>query len=108
MPLSSPSFLTQINLALTHIRHRSKPAESDSDGNQIVDAPPSERETPCDGLGEINLSGLVPPIPWQLIEPELCGHETGFHIITAGTEVGITLFRYAFFCMLQRLHLRTY
>jgi len=55
------------------------PENSDSDAN-----------TPQDGLGDANMSGIAPPHPSDLVEPQLQAHHTGFHVITRGTEVGIT------------------
>jgi hypothetical protein len=49
-----------------------------------------------DGRGDPNMSAIIPPRPCNLVEPQLRGHETGFHVVTAGTEVGISVFRCVF------------
>jgi hypothetical protein len=39
---------------------------------------------------DINFSGVSPPRPNSFVEPfPLAGH-TGFHVVTAGSKVGIT------------------
>ena len=50
-----------------------------------------------DGQGDPNLSAICPPLPNCIVEPKLQGHETGFHIITSGTTVGILSFMCIFF-----------
>ena len=36
------------------------------------------------------MSGITPPLPLSLVEPQSREHDTGFYVITAGLEVGIT------------------
>ena len=75
----------------------------DSRGNAIMDNATNdddnihlETEDPLDGRGDPNLSGITPPLPMNLIEPMCNGHETGYHVITAGTAIGISVIRYVF------------
>lgn len=59
----------------------------------------SDSDAAQDGRGNPNLSAISPPLPAGLVKPKLQGFETGFHVITAGTEVGISLFKcVAFLC----------
>lgn len=60
-------------------------------------------DTPQDGLGNPNMSGISPPQPATLVEPLLQAHDTGFHVITSGTEVGITTVKYIYFSLLFNL-----
>ena len=55
-----------------------------------------ETDDPLDGRGDPNLSGITPPLPMNLVEPMRSGHETGYHVITAGTAVGISVIRCVF------------
>ena len=68
----------------------------DSRDNAIVDNTANdddsihlETDNPLDGHGDPNLSGITPPLPMNLVEPMCHGHETGYHVITAGTAIGI-------------------
>ena len=56
-----------------------------------------ESDSPQCGRGDPNLSGISPPLPANLVEPKAEGFETGFHVITGGTEVGISVFKYVSF-----------
>jgi hypothetical protein len=60
----------------------------------------SDADTPQDGKGDPNLSGITPPLPIDLVEPQLQAHDMGFHVITAGIEVGITTIRFICFTLL--------
>ena len=66
----------------------------------IVHTPQDGHEDPedtlQDGLGNPNVSSITPPIPANLVEPVLVGHETHFHVVTSGTEVGIFTNRYVY------------
>lgn len=97
-----PFFLQQgVNLARTRTRRRSTVTTHVFSDNEIVDDPDSdsdvsdvvEDDTPLDGRGDPNLSTIAPPLPMNLIEPTFQGHETGYHVVTAGTAVGISAFR---------------
>ena len=68
------------------------PKQTDNDGKNDN----SDGETPQDGRGDPNLSGIAPPHPMTLVEPQLQLHDTGFHVITAGIEVGITTVKYVY------------
>jgi len=59
-----------------------------------------DADEPQDGLGNPNLSGITPPHPAALVEPQLQVHDTGFYVITSGTEVGITTVKYVCFSLL--------
>ena len=37
-----------------------------------------------------NFSGLSPPLPNQIVEPFPLACQEGFHVVTAGSKVGIT------------------
>ena len=63
-----------------------------------MDAP--ESDSPQCGRGDPNLSGISPPLPASLVEPKAQGFETGFHVITGGTEVGISVFKYVPFSII--------
>jgi len=78
-----------INPVRTRIKHCSLP---DSDDDSTVDTA-SESDAPQDGCGDPNLSSISPPIPKALVKPKLQGFEMGFHVITMGTEVGISVFK---------------
>lgn len=54
------------------------------------------KDDPQDGLGNPNVSGIALPIPANLVESILASHETDFHIVTSGTEVGIFTNKYVF------------
>ena len=54
----------------------------------------AESDSPQCGRGDPNLSGISLPLPASLVEPKAQGFETGFHVITGGTEVGISAFKY--------------
>lgn len=53
-------------------------------------------DDPLDGRGDPHLSGITPPLPMNLVKPMHHGHETGYHVITAGTAVGILVIRCVF------------
>ena len=72
------------------------PKKTDGDGENNN----SNIDTPQDGRGNPNLSGISLPFPTNLIEPQLQSHDTGFHIITAGIEVGITTVKCIYFTFL--------
>ena len=50
-----------------------------------------ETDDPLDSHGNPNLSGITPFLPMNLVKPMCCGHETGYHVITAGTAIGISV-----------------
>lgn len=54
----------------------------------------SDVDAPQDGRGDPNLSGITPPLPLSLVEPQLRAYDTGFYVITSGLEVGITTVKY--------------
>ena len=54
----------------------------------------SDVNAPQDGRGDPNLSGITPPFPLSLVEPQLRAYDTGFYVITSGLEVGITTVKY--------------
>lgn len=112
-----------VNLARTRIAHL--PTKYDEQGNAIVYRPPTasdsdvtdileadtpldgrasdsnifdvlEDDTPLDGRGDSNLSTITPPLPMNLVEPMCHGHETGYHVITTSTAVGISAFQCIF------------
>ena len=58
-----------------------------------MDAAAKSNSPQC-GHSDPNLSGISPPLPTSLVEPKAQGFETGFHVITGGTEVGISAFKY--------------
>ena len=60
----------------------------------------SDADTPQDGRGDPNLSGITPPLPVSLVEPQLLLHDTSFYVITAGIEVGITTVKYMYLFLL--------
>ena len=60
----------------------------------------SDADTPQDGRGNPNLSGITLPLPISLVEPQLLSHNTGFYVITAGIEVGITTVKYVYLFLL--------
>ena len=55
---------------------------------------------PQDSQGDPNLSGISPPLPLSLVELQLHACDTGFYVITAGLEVGITTLKYVHFTLL--------
>jgi hypothetical protein len=57
----------------------------------------SDVDAPQDGRGDPNLSGITPPLPLSLVEPQLRAYDTGFYVITSGLEVGITTVKYVHF-----------
>jgi len=72
------------------------PKKTDGDGENNN----SDIDTPQDGKGDPNLLGIAPPLPIGLVKPQLQSHDTGFHIITAGIEVGITTIKCVYFTLL--------
>lgn len=54
------------------------------------------KDTLQDGLGNPNVSGITPPIPASFVEPVLVGHETYFHVVTSGMEVGMFTNKYVY------------
>ena len=73
---------------------RPKKTDGDSEKND------SDADTPQDGRGDPNLSGITPPLPVSLVEPQLVSYDTGFHVITAGIEVGITTVKFVYISLL--------
>jgi hypothetical protein len=59
-----------------------------------------DTDEPQDGLGNPNLSGITLPHPAALVELQLQAHDTGFYVITSGTEVGIATVKYVCFSLL--------
>ena len=59
----------------------------------------SDADAPQDGKGDPNLSGIAPPLPTALVEPPLHEYATGYYVITAGTEVGITTVKCVYFTL---------
>jgi len=59
-------------------------------------------DTPKDGLGNPNVSGITAPLPPTLVEVHLAAHEAGFHVVTSGTEVGIFTHEYVYLFLLFR------
>ena len=43
---------------------------------------------------------ITPPLPVSLVEPQLLSHDTGFYVITAGIEVGITTVKFVYFSLI--------
>lgn len=87
--------------------HDDTDQDSRDDADNADDANDAN-DTPQDGLGNPNISGITPPIPANLVEPVLAGHETHFHVVTSGTEVGIFTNRYVLspsFCCFHLLTL---
>jgi hypothetical protein len=70
-----------------------RPKKTDGDGENNN----SDVDTPQDGKGDPNLSGISPPLPADLVEPQLQVYASGFHVITSGTEVGITTVKCVYF-----------
>ena len=75
----------------------------DGRDNAIVDSAANnndsihlETDDPLDSHGNPNLSGITPPLPMNLVKPMHRGHETGYHVITAGTAVGISVIQCVF------------
>ena len=62
--------------------------------SSIIHTPQDAQDTFQDGLGNPNVSGITPPNPANLVEPVLAGHETHFHVVTSGMEVGIFTNKY--------------
>ena len=98
--------LTCYYLARTRTQRRSGAvSEYDSQDNHIVDDSAGDRDalqasdgdSPQGGRGDPNMSGIAPPFPENLVQPDLHGFETGFHVVTRGTEVGISVYKYADF-----------
>ena len=105
-----PNFLLPITntlLARTHIRKGPAPERiEDADGTRIVVckgkapvAAPAMPDVPAAsgtaaGLvvadNDPNLSSLSPPLPNRLVEPFPLAWHDGFHVVTAGSKVGVT------------------
>lgn len=66
----------------------------DADNDDNADNADDADDSPQDGLGNPNISGITPPIPANLVELVLAEHETHFHVVTSGTEVGIFTNKY--------------
>ena len=80
-------------------RHSGPPPVYDKKGNCIIQGKSiaSDDDTLQDGQGDPNLSAMSPPLPDCLVEPKHQEHETGFHVITSGTTIGISPFMCIFF-----------
>lgn len=99
------------------IVHTNKRGAPQDDHSSVEDTPKNvcdndeddAEDTLQDGLGNPNISGITPPIPANLIEPVLQAHQTHFHVVTSGTEVGIFTNKYVYhFCLVVSCLLTLY
>ena len=85
-------------------------ADADADDTDADDADDADNadDAPQDGLGNPNVSGISPPLPADLVESVLAEHETHFHVVTSGTEVGIFTNKYVYHPHFVVFHLLTH
>lgn len=81
--------------------------DADADDTDADDADDAD-DAPQDGLGNPNVSGISPPLPADLVESVLAEHETHFHVVTSGTEVGIFTNKYVYHPHFVVFHLLTH
>jgi hypothetical protein len=69
------------------------------DGRDVQQDGCDDSEDPClDGLGNPNTSGITPPLPADLVEPNLASHENAIYVVTIGLEVGLFTNKSVFPC----------
>lgn len=69
--------------------HQGGDQQDGRDDDDQQDGRDDSEEACQDGLGDPNTSGITPPIPTNLVEPNLAGHENAIHVVTSGLEVGL-------------------